>query len=145
MPATLMRWDPLAELASVNSGFDRLVGEITGGRERGWIPAIDVLRDNGSLVLTADIPGIRPEEVKIEVEGGILTLAGEHTETKEEKDSAYVRRERRFGAFYRSVTLPVGTDASTITARTHEGVLEIRIPLPKEAKKETVLITPSGA
>ena len=65
------------------------------GRERAWTPAIDIVRENGHLVVRADIPGIKPEEVKIEVEDDILTIFGEHTESAEEKDENYVRRERR--------------------------------------------------
>jgi HSP20 family protein len=64
------------------------------GRERVWTPAIDVVRDNGNLVVRGDIPGIKPEEVKIEVEDDILTISGEHEERKDEKDKNYVRRER---------------------------------------------------
>jgi len=145
MPGTLTRWDPFAELADLRSRFDRMFGEIAGGPEHAWAPAIDVVRDNGNLVLHADIPGIKPEEVKIEIEDDVLTVSGEHEERKEEKDKDYVRRERRFGSFSRSMAIPAGVDAKKIKAKTHDGVLEVTIPLPKEAKKDTVKITPSAA
>jgi len=145
MPGALTRWDPFAELADLRTRFDRMFDELAGGRERAWTPAIDIVRDNGNLVLRADIPGIKPEEVKIEIEDDVLTVSGEHEERKEEKDKDFVRRERRYGSFSRSMALPAGVEAKKIKAKTHDGVLEVTIPLPKEAKKETVEITPTAA
>jgi HSP20 family protein len=145
MPGTLTRWSPFAELGELRSVFDRMFDEPTDGRLHAWTPAIDVVRENGSLVVRADIPGIKPEEVKIEVEDDILTVSGEHEEHKEEKDKHYVRRERRYGSFHRTMTLPSGVDAKKIKATTHDGIVEVTIPLPKEAGKETVKITPTAA
>jgi HSP20 family protein len=145
MPGTLTRWDPFGELGELRTRFDRLFDEWPDGRERVWTPAIDVVREDGHLVVRADLPGIKPEEVKIEVEDDILTVSGEHRESKVEKDKRYVRRERRYGSFSRSMTLPKGVAAKDITAKTHEGVIEVTIPLPKEVKKEAVKITPTAA
>jgi HSP20 family protein len=88
---------------------------------------------------------VKPEEVKIEVEDDILTVSGEHEEHKEEKDKHYVRRERRYGSLSRSMVLPPGVEAKNIEAKTHDGVVEVTIPLPKAGKKETVTITPTAA
>lgn len=145
MPGTLTRWDPFAELGELRSRLDRMFDESLDGREHAWTPAIDVVREDGHLVVRADLPGIKPEDVKIEVEDDILTVSGEHTESKEEKDENYVRRERRYGSFSRSMALPAGVDAEKIKANTHDGVVEVTIPLPKEAKKEPVRITPTAA
>lgn len=145
MPGTLTRWDPFTELGELRSRFDRLFDEWLDGRERAWTPAIDVVREDGHLVVRADLPGIKPEEVKIEVEDDILTVSGEHRESKEEKDKHYVRRERRYGSFSRSMTLPKGVTAKDIKAETRDGVVEVTIPLPTEGKKETVRITPTAA
>jgi HSP20 family protein len=145
MPGTLTRWDPFTEFGDLRGRFDRMFHELYGERERTWTPAIDVLRENGSLVVRADIPGIKPEEVKIEVEDDILTVSGEHEEHKQEKDKHYVRRERRYGSFYRSMALPPGVKAKDIKAKTHDGVVEVTIPLPEEGKKETVTITPTAS
>jgi HSP20 family protein len=145
MPGTLTRWEPFAELGELRSRFDRMFDDFTFGRERAWTPAVDVVRENGNLVVRADIPGIKPEEVKIEVEDDILTVSGEHEERKEEKGKHYVRRERRYGSFSRSMALPAGVDPNKIEATTRDGVVEVTIPLPKEAKKEPVRITPTAA
>jgi HSP20 family protein len=144
MPGALTRWEPFAELGELRSRFDRMFDQLTEGREHGWMPAIDVERDNGNLVVRADVPGIKAEEVKIEVEDDILTVSGEHEERKEQKDKHFLRRERRYGSFSRSMALPAGVDAKTIKAKTHDGVVEVTVPLPKEAKKETVKITPTA-
>src|SRR5664280_64260 len=131
MPGTLTRWEPFAELGELRSRFDRMFDELTVGRERAWTPAVDVVRENGNLVVRADIPGIKPEEVKIEVEDDILTVSGEHEEHKEEKDKHYVRRERRYGSFSRSMTLPSGVEAKSIKAKTHDGRRRSDDPAPQ--------------
>jgi HSP20 family protein len=145
MPGASRRWDPFAELGELRSRFDHIFDELTDGRQREWTPAIDVERDNGNLVVRADVPGIKPEEVKVEVEDDILTVFGEHEERKQEKDKHYLRRERRYGSFCRSMALPPGVDAKKIKAKTRDGVVEVTVPLPKEAKSETVTITPTAS
>lgn len=145
MPQTLTRWDPFAELGERRSQLDRMFIERLDGRERAFTPAIDVVRDDGHLVLRADLPGVKPEEVKIEVEDEILTISGEHEERTDDKEKGYVRRERRYGSFSRSMALPGGVDAKEIDASTRNGVVEVTIPLPKEASKEPVRITPTVA
>ena len=145
MAGTLTRWEPFAELGEFRARFDRMFEEWLDGRERAWMPPIDVVREDGHLVVRADLPGMKPEEVKIEVENDILTVTGEHRESTEKKDHDYVRRERRYGSFRRSMPLPAGVDAKKIEAKTHDGVVEVTIPLPEEAKKETVTITPTKA
>ena len=143
MPGTLTRWEPFAELGEMRSRLDRLFDEWLDGRERAWTPAIDVVREDGHLVVRADLPGIKPDEVKIEVEDDILTISGEHEERSEKKDKGYVRRERRYGSFSRSMALPAGVDAKKIEASTRDGVVEVTIPLPEEASKGPVRITPT--
>ena len=146
MPRALARWDPFAELSELRTRLDRMFDEWPSrGRERAWTPAIDVVREDGKLVVRADVPGIKPDEVKIEVEDDILTISGSHEEHTEEQHKRYVRHERRCGSFSRSMALPAGVKAKDIKAITHDGVVEVTIPLPKEAKKETVKITPTAA
>jgi len=145
MPGALTRWEPFAELGELRSQLDRMFGDLVDGRERSWTPAVDIVRDNGNLVIRADVPGIKPEDVKIEVEDDILTVSGEHEETKEDKDKHFLRRERRYGSFSRSMALPAGVEAKKIKAKTHDGVVEVTIPLPKEPEKQKVQITPTAS
>jgi HSP20 family protein len=144
MAPTITRWEPFAELADMRSRFDRLFGDLADGRDREWMPAVDMIRDNGNLVVRAEVPGIKPEEIDIKVDAGMLTISGKHEETTEEKDEEYVRRERRYGAFSRTMALPEGVDPKKIKATTHDGVLEIKVPLPKETVSEPVTITPTA-
>jgi HSP20 family protein len=144
MSSALLRWDRFGEFADLRTRLDRMFDELSAGGARGWTPMIDLERDDGDLVLRADIPGIRPEEVKIEIEDDVLTVSGEHEERDEKKEKDFIRRERRFGAFSRSVVLPAGVEAKKVKAETHDGVLEVRIPLPEAPKKETVTIKPAG-
>ena len=141
MPRALTRWEPFAELGELRSRFDRMFADVDGA----WSPAVDVVRDNGNLVVRADVPGIKPEEVKIEVEDDILTVSGEHEEKKEEKDKHYLRRERRYGSFSRSMALPAGVEVKKIKAKTHDGVVEVTIPLPTESQKQKVEIKATAA
>jgi HSP20 family protein len=150
MPGTVTRWEPFAELGELRTRMDRMFDELWEGQgragvaPRSWSPAIDVVHENGNLVLRADVPGIKPDEVKIEVQDDILTVSGSHEEKKEEKDKRFLRRERRFGSFARSMTLPTGVDPKQIKAKTHDGVVEVTIPLPKVAQPEKITIKPSA-
>jgi HSP20 family protein len=141
MAGTSTRYDPFTELSALRSRLDRAFDAWPRGHERAWSPAIDVVRENGRMVVRADLPGITPEEVNVEVEDDILTIWGEHVESVEEKDKHYVRRERRDGSFSRSVALPAAIDPTGVMAQTRDGVVEVTIPLPKQAKREAVTIT----
>ena len=145
MPAALTRWEPFAELGELRSQMDRMFGDLANGGERRWAPAVDVVREKDNLLIRADVPGIKPEEVKIEVEDDILTVSGSHEETKEEKDKSFLRRERRYGSFSRSMALPAGVDPKKIKATTRDGVVEVSVPLPKQPEKKKVEITPTAA
>jgi HSP20 family protein len=144
MPA-LIRWEPFAELTEMRARFDRLLDDLGDGRLREWAPAVDIVRENGHMLVSADVPGFKPEEISIEVEKGVLTVSGRHEESSEATDEKFVRRERRYGSFLRRVSLPEGVDAKKIKATTHDGVLEVTVPLPKQAAPEPVTITPTAA
>jgi HSP20 family protein len=146
MPRALARWDPFAELSKLRARLDPIFDEwpLIEGRARGWMPAIDVVRDDGNLVVRADVPGTKPEEVKIEVEAGILTISGQHEEHTEEQHKHYLRHERRCGSFSRSIALPADIDAEQIKATTHDGIVEVTVPLPKQVSKKTITITPTA-
>jgi HSP20 family protein len=146
MARGLTRWDPFAEITQLRSRFDRLFDELGGQGQGAWMPAIDLVRHDDGLVVRVDLPGIKPEQVKIEVEDGILTVSGEHEERRTEKDDdgRYLRRERRLGAFSRSIALPSGVDAEAIKAETRDGVVEVTIPLPRDSAKRRIEITPTA-
>jgi HSP20 family protein len=149
MPASLTRWRPFAEMEELRTRMDRmfeeLMGEARGIRaEADWAPAVDVHREDGKLVVRADVPGIKPEEIKVEVKDDMLVVSGQHEETEEEKGRDFTRRERRYGSFRRSISLPSGVDSDQIEAVTRDGVLELTVPLPEKEGARKV-ITPKAA
>jgi HSP20 family protein len=145
MASELTEWRPFSDFAELRHRLDQAFRDLSEGAQRGWTPSVDLVRQEGALVLRADIPGIKPDEVKIEVEDDVLTVSGEHREEKEEKKEQYMRRERRYGSFSRSMVLPKGVKADDIEASTEHGVLEVKIPLPKAEEKQKVEIKPKPA
>jgi HSP20 family protein len=99
-----------------------------------WLPAVELVEKDGEFLLTAEIPGMSKEDVQISVEDNVLTLKGEKKfEREEEKDRMHIR-EREYGTFLRSFTLPRNVEASKIKAEYHDGVVEIHMPKGEEAK-----------
>jgi HSP20 family protein len=107
-----------------------------------WMPAVDIIEDEKSYTIHADVPGVKPEEVEVEIENGVLTMKGERQETKKDEKEGYKRIERVYGHFYRRFTLPETVNADDIKAKTQHGVLEVIIP--KQAKPEPKRIQVTG-
>lgn len=145
MATTMTRWRPFAELEDMRRRMERMFEEIGDGKGRSWTLAIDLVERDDRYVLRADVPGIKPEDVKIEVDDDVLTVSAEHEESEEEKQDSYVRRERRYGSFSRSITLPKGVGADDIEATCKDGVLEVSFPKPKEEERKPITITPKVA
>jgi HSP20 family protein len=125
-------WDPLSE---GNRMFDDVFGGLTrrpgsrqpGGEVTEWAPAVDVLQRDGDLVVRAELPGVRPEDVDITLQNRVLTISGQRREEQEEQRGGYHVRERRHGSFSRSMTVPEGVNEDSIRARYENGVLEVSI------------------
>lgn len=99
-----------------------------------WTPSVDITEDDNAFVLHADIPGVKPDDIEVSMDNGVLTIKGERkTEEKTEKEN-FRRVERQYGMFYRRFTLPDSADAEKIDAHSEHGVLKITIP-----KKEVAL------
>lgn len=145
MSGVVARPDPFAELGELRGTLHRMFDEWLDGRESARIPAIDVVGEEGKLLVHADLPRNEPELVKIEVEDQLLTIAGEHEERQEKRAGHHVWRERRDRSFSHSMTLPAGVDASRIVATARDGVIEVTIPLPTGAHRERIAITPKTA
>jgi HSP20 family protein len=118
----------------MNRMFDEVFGNLvrTGGRQQGdqptqWAPALDVLQEDGDIVVRAELPGVRQDDVDITFHNGVLTISGVRKAEEEKEGAGYYVRERRYGSFRRSMTLPQGTDESKISARFEDGVLEVRV------------------
>ena len=107
-----------------------------------WFPKIDVFEKDGRLVTKIDLPGLKKEDVKVEVTDGHLTISGERKTEAEEKKENFYRCEREYGSFYRAVPLPDGVKLENVKATFAEGVLEVSVPLPAkpEAKVRKIEI-----
>jgi HSP20 family protein len=141
----LVRWDPIRELDSLQTDMNRLFdrffeGRVGNGTSRRWIPAMDLLETEDHLVLRGDMPGMTEDDVNIEIKDNVLTVSGERKAQHEDQGEGYHRVERAFGSFSRSLTLPHGVDAEQVEANFDNGVLEVQIPKPAEAKPTRVQI-----
>ena len=120
--------------SEMNRMFDEVFGSLArrGGRQQGedpthWAPALDVLQEDGDIVVRAELPGVKLEDVDITLQNGVLTISGERRAEEQREGSGYYVRERRYGSFRRSMTLPQDVDESKISARFDGGVLEVRV------------------
>jgi HSP20 family protein len=142
----LIRWEPAREINSIQQEMNRLfgtffdapAGDTTAARR--WIPAMDLVEEDGHYVLRADLPGLAEDDVKIELDDRVLTISGERRSESEQRRDGYYRVERASGSFSRSLTLPEGVDPDAIEASFEKGVLEVRIPKPEERKPRRVSI-----
>ena len=139
----IVRWEPARELAGMeidrlNRMFQNFYGDTF---DRGWAPAVDIFETDGhELVMKADLPDVKREDIQITFENGVLTLRGERKYEQEIKRENYQRMERAYGSFSRSFTLPATVDASRISAQHKDGVLTIRLPQRDEAKPKQIQI-----
>lgn len=133
------------DFTEMRGRFDQMLRDmgVSDGFGHAWSPSVDVVRHAHEIVLRADIPGIKPDEVKISVQNGVLTVSGEHEEKSSKEEESYIRRERRYGSFSRSMALPPGIRAEDIEATTEDGVLEVTIPLPEDEQQGSVEIQPT--
>jgi len=106
---------------------------------------MDVQDTGDTLQLRVDVPGVAPEDIRITIDGGVLTIAGEHEETSERTDGGYVRRERRYGAFCRTVELPDRAEADRVEAHAKDGVIDITVPLGRPPERKVIEVRPTAS
>ncbi|MBA3562692.1 MAG: Hsp20/alpha crystallin family protein [Gammaproteobacteria bacterium] len=134
---SLIRYEPWGVMNRLHRDLDRLLesrfgSDETQGAVTDWVPAVDIREEDEHFVLHADVPGVDPKDIEITMQDGVLTLRGTREEVKEEERQGYRRVERLSGQFFRRFNLPDTADAESITARSANGVLEVKIP--KHAK-----------
>jgi HSP20 family protein len=124
-------WDMQSQM---NRMFNEMLGNLGGQNPARqlegvseWAPAVDATTKDGNLVIRAELPGVKPEDVDISLHENVLTISGERKAEQEEERGGYYIRERRYGSFSRSFTLPQGTDESKVRARYDNGVLEVTV------------------
>lgn len=145
--AKLVRWDPLRDMVSLREVMDRLFAE-SFVSPRSWLAptegvatlALDVFEDENDVTVQASIPGVKPEGVELSITGDVLTIKGETREQKEQQQGSYHVRERRYGTFQRSITLPTQIDAGKANAEFKDGILTLTLPKLEEVKPKTIKI-----
>jgi HSP20 family protein len=148
--ATLIRWDPVRELAQWQNDVERLMGTFLRGAAAGangeqrWAPSLDVWETEDELVYALDLPGIPEEKISIELEDGTLTVSAERERTDEVSQDRFYRFERRYGRFARSLGLPQGVTENDIRADYKDGVLELHVTKPKAPEPRKIQIGKQG-
>lgn len=134
----IIRWDPFREMTQAQSQFSKLVDQVWGGRQESWLPAIDVFDTKVAVVLKAELAGMNPDDIQIEVEDNVLTVKGERRFEEEVDEERYYRVERRFGSFQRSLALPQGVKVADISASYEDGILTISVPKVEEERPKRI-------
>ena len=139
----LVRWDPIRELASMeidrlNNMFSSFYGE---GLTRGWVPPVDIYEtEQHEIVIKAELPDMKREDIGVTFENNVLTLTGERKSAPEISRDRFQRVERFHGTFSRSFTLPATVDAGSISANYKDGVLTVRLPQREEARPKQITV-----
>ena len=139
----LVRWDPTRELASMeidrlNRMFSDFYGEAFG---RSWVPAVDIYEnDKHEVVIKAELPDMKREDIGITFENNVLTIKGERKFENDIRKENYQRMERSYGAFSRSFTVPATVDAAHISAAYKDGVLTVVLPQREDAKPKQITV-----
>ncbi len=134
------RWDPWGELALLQRDMNSLLGRSATRRADALIPPMDVVRTTEGLTVRVELPGMRPDDVDISVNDGMLTISGERKLEGGVSEDAWVHRERPVGRFERTFSLTKGIDPESITASFDAGVLELHIPAPPERRPHKIQI-----
>ncbi len=144
----MVRWDPFRDLAEVQERVTRALGDFYGARgqddvmRRGpWVPPVDIYEgQNHEMVIKAELPDIRREDIDIRVEDNTLTITGEKRIDETVKQDQFHRVERMYGTFTRSFTLPATIDTEKVNADYKNGVLTIKLPMREEAKPKQIQV-----
>lgn len=145
----LVRWRPFRDLVSIQDEMNRLFNDFFGrvpSRFEGdlnpseWSPSVDISETKDNIVVKAEVPGLKKEEIKITLQDNVLTLKGERKQEKEEKETNFYRMERSYGSFSRSFNLPSAVQADKIRANYKDGVLNITLLKTEEFKPKHIPI-----
>jgi HSP20 family protein len=147
----LVRWEPFRDLISLREAMDRLFEESFVRPRAGWpVPAgaealaVDMYQTDDAVVVKTAIPGVKPEDIDINITGDTLTIRGETRAEEEVKEENYVRREIRYGSFSRSLTVPALVVADKANAEFESGVLTLTLPKAEEVKPKAIKVKAKG-
>jgi HSP20 family protein len=144
----LVKWNPWKEMPTLHSRMNRFfddpffrIDRMTDDENMGmWNPAVDLYEKDDHFVIKAELPGVDRNDIKVDLKDRVLTLSGERTYDNEVKEENYYRKERSYGKFQRAFRLPADVDSDKIKAEFKDGVLQVEVPKPEDAKSKQVTI-----
>jgi HSP20 family protein len=146
--ATLVRWAPFSELASLQNEMSRFMNGLVEGNGRttqSWIPTADVWETDDEVVYAFDLPGIPEDKISIELDDGALTITAEREREQKVEDGKYFRYERRFGTFTRTIGVPQGVTEESVKATYENGVLAVHVAKPAQPQPKKIHIGVGGS
>ena len=146
--ATLVRWAPFSELASLQNEMSRFMNGLLEGNGRAtqsWIPTADVWETDSEVVYAFDLPGIPEDKISVELDEGALTITAEREREQTVEEGKYFRFERRFGSFTRTIGVPQGVTEDSVRAEYKHGVLEVHVAKPEQPKPRKIQIGVNGS
>ena len=147
--ANLTRWDPFREMMSMRGSMDRLLDRffeepLSEWQTTDWGLPLDLSEDEDEFVVKASVPGINPDDLEITLSGDTLTIKGEIQKEEERQEERYHLRERRYGRFTRSISLPTSVESDKIEADYSKGVLTLHLPKTEEVKPKRIPVRSGG-
>jgi HSP20 family protein len=145
----LVKWNPFRELEDVSNRLNSLFGKLPARTETGtdmlavadWMPTVDISETDAGYLIKAEIPEVKKEDVKVNIQDGMLTISGERHQEKEEKNQKFHRIERAYGSFSRSFRMPDDADENTVNAEFKDGMLNVTLPKSKKAESKSVSVS----
>jgi HSP20 family protein len=141
--ATLVRWEPFREIATLQNEMSRFMNGLLEGNGRtneAWVPALDVWETESEIVYALDLPGIPEDAISVELDDGAVTVSATRERTQEESEERFYRFERRHGSFSRTFGVPHGVTEEDVTANSRDGVLELHIRKPEQPKPKRIQV-----
>jgi HSP20 family protein len=150
MPSNIVRFDPFEDLARLQREVNRLFEDSNRGNGRGgtemtsartWAPPVDIFEDGNEIVFKVELPGLKQDQIDIELTGETLTIKGERKFEDTQRKENYIRVERAYGQFQRSFTIPVPVEHDSVKASYRDGILEVHLPKAEATKPKKVQVT----
>jgi HSP20 family protein len=147
----LVKWDPFVELEDVSKQLNRIFGRFPARTESvrellataDWAPSVDITETDTAYLIKGEIPGVNREDVRVNIENGMLTMSGERKLEKDEKGKKFHRIERSYGSFMRSFRLPDNIDEAAVKAEFKDGMLNVTLPKSAQPRNKAISVTVS--
>ena len=141
---SLVRYEPWSLFDQLRREMERGLttqsGEVSSVATSDWVPAVDIKETEDSFVIVADIPGVKPEDIEVQMDNGVLTIKGEKQTEKKEEHEDFKRVERSYGSFYRRFSLPDTADPESVSAKSDHGVLEITVSKQEKVQPRKIAV-----